>query len=149
MDIVVCPGVSLPFATLHWTGNDGGLFNRELKRLAAFRGFHLSNSFLCRADREHVHGRNVGEIARSGACIECAEEVDIFAALGVPYRPPALRRVDPELIAAVAAAAAAAPASRQAARAALTGEEGMRAAALKREEGQNDPQACATKGIDR
>jgi DNA polymerase/3'-5' exonuclease PolX len=119
VDLVFCTAAALPFCTLQWTGSDGGLFNREIKRLAAFHGFHLSNTFVCRADREFVRGRNVGEIARCGPCIECANEEAIFKAIGVPYRMPDQRKVDAEMLAAVATAAKMAPTFRQAAREAL------------------------------
>jgi len=105
MDLVFCPRVALPFTTLQWTGHDGGIFNRELKRIAAFRGFHLSNTYLCRADREGVQGRNVGNICRTGSCIECEDEEAVFAALDLPYRPPEQRHVDGELLELVAKAA--------------------------------------------
>merc|ERR1712228_589724 len=119
MDLVFCTAAALPFCTIQWTGADGGLFNRELKRLAAFHGFHLSNTFVCRADREYMRGRNVGEVARCGPCIECVDEEAVFKTIGVPYRLPDQRKVDAEMLAAVASAAKMAPSFRQAARAAL------------------------------
>lgn len=119
MDLVFCSREALPFATIQWTGNDGGIFNRELKRIAAFRGLHLSTTFVCQADREGAHGRNVGNVCRTGPCIPCADESAVFAALGLPYRPPERRRVDAEMLAAVEEAAAAVPAYRLAVRADL------------------------------
>eukprot|EP00435_Cladocopium_sp_Y103_P068622 s996_g31.t2 len=57
-DFVFCRHNSLPFVTLQWTGSDGGLFNREMKRIAAMRGFHLSHTYMCKADR-NTRGRQV------------------------------------------------------------------------------------------
>lgn len=117
LDLVFCSREALPFASIQWTGNDGGIFNRELKRIAAFRGFHLSTTFLCKAEREGVRGHNVGTVCRTGACIACAEEKDVFAALGLAYRPPECRRVDADMLAAVEQAAATVPAFRLAVKA--------------------------------
>lgn len=101
LDLVFCGHEALPFATIQWTGNDGGIFNRELKRIAAFRGFHLSTTYLCKADRKGVRGRNVGNVCRAGFRIDCASEEDVFAALGLPYRPPDQRRMDADMLAIV------------------------------------------------
>mmetsp|Transcript_54940 Transcript_54940/g.86997 ORF Transcript_54940/g.86997 Transcript_54940/m.86997 type:complete len:790 (+) Transcript_54940:1-2370(+) len=101
LDLVFCAHEALPFATIQWTGNDGGIFNRELKRIAAFRGFHLSTTFLCKADREGVRGRNVGNVCRAGFRINCATEEDVFTALGLPYQPPDKRRMDSDMLALV------------------------------------------------
>mmetsp|Transcript_30448 Transcript_30448/g.55546 ORF Transcript_30448/g.55546 Transcript_30448/m.55546 type:complete len:840 (-) Transcript_30448:16-2535(-) len=114
LDLVFCAEVSLPFVTLQWTGNDGGLFNRELKRLAALKGFHLSPTFLCRAQRETARGRQVGEVCHTGPCMPCASERDIFQALGLPYRKPEQRHIDVALMAAVDVAAKEAAATREA-----------------------------------
>jgi len=108
-DFVFCRRAGLPFITLQWTGSDGGLFNREMKRIAALRGLHLSHTYMCKADREGARGRQVGEICRAGAKMECADERAIFAALGLAYRPPERREVDAELLAAVEEAAREAP----------------------------------------
>jgi DNA polymerase IV len=105
LDLVFCTREALPFATIQWSGNDGGIFNRELKRIAAFRGLHLSTTYLCRADREGVKGRNVGNVCRAGFCIPCATEEDVFAALGLPFRPPEKRQVDADMLATVDKAA--------------------------------------------
>ncbi|CAE7029761.1 Poll [Symbiodinium natans] len=90
-DFVFCRRAALPFITLQWTGSDGGLFNREMKRIAALRGLHLSHTYMCKADREGARGRQVGEICRAGAKIDCADERAIFAAIGISYRPPERR----------------------------------------------------------
>jgi len=108
-DFIFCRHSSLPFATLQWTGSDQGLFNREMKRIAALRGFHLSHTYMCKADREGTRGRQVGEVCRVGAKIECADEQAIFDVLGIPYRPPERREVDAELLAVVDRAAREAP----------------------------------------
>jgi len=107
-DFVFCRDASLPFVTLQWTGSDGGLFNREMKRIAALRGLHLSNTYICKADRT-AQGRQVGEITRAGAKILCKDEREIFEMLGLPYRPPERREVDAELLEAVEEAARQAP----------------------------------------
>lgn len=108
-DFVFCRHNSLPFVTLQWTGSDGGLFNREMKRIAALRGFHLSHTYMCKADREGTRGRQVGEVCRTGAKIFCEDERAIFAAIGLPYRPPERREVDAELLRLVEEAAKEAP----------------------------------------
>mmetsp|Transcript_35629 Transcript_35629/g.81668 ORF Transcript_35629/g.81668 Transcript_35629/m.81668 type:complete len:852 (-) Transcript_35629:10-2565(-) len=113
LDLVFCAEVSLPFVTLQWTGNDGGLFNRELKRLAALKGFHLSPTFLCRAKREIARGRQVGEVGQTGPCLPCRSESDIFQALGLPHRTPEQRHIDSALMAAVDEAAKGASAARE------------------------------------
>eukprot|EP00435_Cladocopium_sp_Y103_P037372 s3391_g9.t2 len=105
-DFVFCRHNSLPFVTLQWTGSDGGLFNREMKRIAAMRGFHLSHTYMCKADREGTRGRQVGEVCRAGAKIFCEDERAIFAAIGLPYRR---REVDAELLRLVEEAAKEAP----------------------------------------
>lgn len=117
LDLVFCSREAFPFASIQWTGNDGGIFNRELKRIAAFRGFHLSTTFLCKAEREGVRGHNVGTVCRTGACIACAKEEDVFAALGLAYRPPECRRVDADMLAAVEQAGTTVPAFRLAVKA--------------------------------
>lgn len=108
-DFVFCRHSALPFVMLQWTGSDHGLFNRELKRVAALRGLHLSHTYMCKADREGARGRQVGEVCLAGAKIECADEEAVFAALGLPYRLPEHRQVDDELLSAVEHAAREAP----------------------------------------
>eukprot|EP00930_Biecheleria_cincta_P035183 TRINITY_DN24217_c0_g2_i1.p1 TRINITY_DN24217_c0_g2~~TRINITY_DN24217_c0_g2_i1.p1 ORF type:complete len:975 (-),score=198.26 TRINITY_DN24217_c0_g2_i1:441-3278(-) len=108
-DFVFCRHSALPFVMLQWTGSDHGLFNRELKRIAALRGLHLSHTYICKADREGARGRQVGEVCLAGAKIECADEEAVFAALGLPYRLPEHRKVDDELLSAVEQAAREAP----------------------------------------
>eukprot|EP00927_Polykrikos_kofoidii_P048274 TRINITY_DN42495_c0_g1_i3.p1 TRINITY_DN42495_c0_g1~~TRINITY_DN42495_c0_g1_i3.p1 ORF type:complete len:1174 (+),score=242.05 TRINITY_DN42495_c0_g1_i3:45-3524(+) len=119
LDLVVCAKVSLPFVTMQWTGSDSGLFNRELRRVAAFRGLHLGTTFLCRAERVFIRGMNVGEIARCGKAIRCDDEREVFEALGLPYREPQDRKVDAEMLAEVARAAKQASSCRLAVKAEL------------------------------
>eukprot|EP00928_Gymnodinium_smaydae_P007715 TRINITY_DN12758_c0_g1_i2.p1 TRINITY_DN12758_c0_g1~~TRINITY_DN12758_c0_g1_i2.p1 ORF type:complete len:296 (-),score=62.12 TRINITY_DN12758_c0_g1_i2:36-923(-) len=107
VDLIFCTRESLAFVLFQWTGS--GLFNREMKRLAALRGLHLSTTYACRAERSGVRGQNVGEAHRFGPCIPCADEHAIFKLLRFPYRAPECRNVDAEVLEVIAEAAREAP----------------------------------------
>eukprot|EP00928_Gymnodinium_smaydae_P045108 TRINITY_DN30113_c0_g1_i1.p1 TRINITY_DN30113_c0_g1~~TRINITY_DN30113_c0_g1_i1.p1 ORF type:complete len:562 (+),score=82.58 TRINITY_DN30113_c0_g1_i1:64-1749(+) len=101
VDLVICTDEGLPFVTLQWTGSEHGLFQRELRRIAAFRGFHLATTFLCRAEREGAGSGSVGKVLRVGPRIQCVDEEAIFAALKLPFQPKEHREIDVDLLAVV------------------------------------------------
>jgi len=112
IDLVFCTRIALPFITLQWTGSKHGLFQRELRRIAAFRGFHLSSTFLCKVEREFVKGNNVGKVRRVGSRIDCANEAAVFAALGLPHRAKDRRELDADFLREVSQAYADGPTRR-------------------------------------
>lgn len=69
---------------LDFTGND--LFNRSIRLLARKNGFRLNEKGLFKGVTKD--GSTTGE--NTGA----ETEEEIFAILGVPYRPPAQRTLD-------------------------------------------------------
>lgn len=89
MDMMFVKYETLGAALLHFTGND--IFNRSLRALAKRKGFTLSQNGLYEAFR---HGVKKGDPAKKGRLVAAATELDIFEALGVPYRPPSERNVN-------------------------------------------------------
>jgi DNA polymerase IV len=85
IDFLLVPESELGAALIYFTGND--IFNRSMRLLASKKGMRLNQRGLYR-DVIRAPGRlKVTE----GSLIEGANEKKIFAALGVPWRPPAHR----------------------------------------------------------
>ena len=82
VDIMVAPWAELGAARIHFTGND--LFNRSMRLLARRKGMRLNEHGLW---QDVLRGRNQQKISQ-GTLIESYDEEKIFAALGVPWRPP-------------------------------------------------------------
>ncbi|KAF8819144.1 hypothetical protein IE077_001577 [Cardiosporidium cionae] len=81
IDIKIYPLASKAFATLYFTGS--AFFNRGMRLWAKQKGFRLD-------DRGMFHRSSIG---KSNKSISCAEESDIFQALGLKYRAPDDREV--------------------------------------------------------
>eukprot|EP00854_Cymbomonas_tetramitiformis_P010915 gene10915-12913_t len=77
---------ALAFGLLHFTGND--YFNRSMRRLAASKGFSLSEHGLVPVNRGPKRQK-----VRLGASVKCASEEDIFKALGMEFVDPAQRGI--------------------------------------------------------
>lgn len=85
IDFLLVPASELGAALLYFTGND--IFNRSIRLLASKKGMRLNQRGLYK-DVMRGPGRvklNEGEL------VEGADEKKIFAALGVPWRPPEQR----------------------------------------------------------
>jgi DNA polymerase IV len=85
IDFLLVPASELGAALLYFTGND--IFNRSIRLLASRKGMRLNQRGLYK-DVMRGPGRvklNDGEL------VEGADEKKIFAALGVPWRPPEQR----------------------------------------------------------
>ncbi|KAK3285068.1 hypothetical protein CYMTET_7321 [Cymbomonas tetramitiformis] len=86
IDIKVYSQEALAFGLLHFTGND--YFNRSMRRLAASKGFSLSEHGLVPVNRGPKRQK-----VRLGASVKCASEEDIFKALGMEFVDPAQRGI--------------------------------------------------------
>jgi DNA polymerase IV len=85
IDFLLVPASELGAALIYFTGND--IFNRSIRLLASRKGMRLNQKGLYK-DVMRGPGRvklNEGEL------VEGADEKKIFAALGVPWRPPEQR----------------------------------------------------------
>ncbi len=85
IDFLLVPESELGAALIYFTGND--IFNRSIRLLASRKGMRLNQRGLYK-DVMRGPGRiklNEGEL------VEGADEKKIFAALGVPWRPPEQR----------------------------------------------------------
>ncbi|WPG99607.1 DNA polymerase beta-like protein [Acrodontium crateriforme] len=69
-------------ALIYFTGND--IFNRSLRLLASTKGMRLNQRGLF---RDVIRGRGREKLS-DGTLVEGRDEQRIFAALGVPWRPP-------------------------------------------------------------
>ena len=87
IDIMVAPWQEIGAAMLHWTGND--LFNRSMRLLARKKGMTLNEHGLW---RDVIRGEQQKKLTQ-GILVEAHDEKKIFAALGVPWRPPEERNV--------------------------------------------------------
>ncbi|KAI9034311.1 hypothetical protein DFJ74DRAFT_600476 [Hyaloraphidium curvatum] len=89
IDLLCIPFSEIGAALLHFTGND--IFNRSLRLLAKKKGYTLSQHGL------HVANRFTKDPElKRGKLVASETEEAIFAALGVPWRPPHERNVGVE-----------------------------------------------------
>ena len=82
VDILVVPEAELGAALIYWTGND--IFNRSMRLLARKKGMRLNQRGLF---KDVLRGQNKEKVT-TGTLVEGRNERRIFAALGVPWRPP-------------------------------------------------------------
>ena len=81
IDLLLVPGAEFGAAILYFTGND--IFNRSMRLLARKKGMSLNQRGLY-TDVLHRAGVKINP----GRLLEGRDEPRIFAALGVPWRPP-------------------------------------------------------------
>ena len=81
IDLLFVPGAELGAAILYFTGND--IFNRSMRLLARKKGMALNQRGLYTDVL-----RSAGVKINPGRLLEAHDERRIFAALGVPWRPP-------------------------------------------------------------
>jgi len=81
IDLLFVPGAEIGAAMLYFTGND--IFNRSMRLLARKKGMSLNQRGLY-TDVLHRAGVKINP----GRLLEGRDEHRIFAALGVPWRPP-------------------------------------------------------------
>lgn len=81
IDLLFVPGAEFGAALLYFTGND--IFNRSMRLLARKKGMSLNQRGLY-TDVLHRAGVKINP----GRLLEGRDERRIFAALGVPWRPP-------------------------------------------------------------
>jgi len=85
IDFLLVPETQLGAALIYFTGDD--IFNRSIRLLASKKGYRLNQRGLYQDVM-----RGPGRVKMTeGVLIEAADEKKIFAALGVPYRPPEQR----------------------------------------------------------
>ena len=82
IDLLLVPWDELGAALIYFTGND--IFNRSMRLLASRKGMRLNQRGLF---REVLRGQGRVKITE-GELVEAHDEKKIFAALGVPWRPP-------------------------------------------------------------
>jgi DNA polymerase IV len=82
IDFLLVPWAEMGAALIYFTGND--IFNRSLRLLASTKGFRLNQRGLY---KDVIRGKGREEITE-GTLVESKDERKIFAALGVPWRPP-------------------------------------------------------------
>ena len=104
LDIKVFPYHLWSYALLYFTGSDH--FNRSMRLYAKKLGWSLSDKGLSPAFRVKVKNDSSTEYKYQddkvwvGASLVCETEEDIFKALGLIYREPAMRTSDPNALAA-------------------------------------------------
>lgn len=82
IDFHLAPASELGAALIYFTGNE--IFNRSIRLLASRRGMRLNQRGLFKNVM-----RGLGRVKlNEGELVEGADEKKIFAALGVPWRPP-------------------------------------------------------------
>lgn len=81
IDLLFVPGAEVGAAILYFTGND--IFNRSMRLLARKKGMALNQRGLYTDVL-----RSAGVKINPGRLLEARDERRIFAALGVPWRPP-------------------------------------------------------------
>ncbi|KAJ6120079.1 DNA polymerase family X [Penicillium sp. IBT 18751x] len=81
IDLLFVPGAEVGAAMLYFTGND--IFNRSMRLLARKKGMSLNQRGLYTDVL-----RSAGVKINPGRLLEARDERRIFAALGVPWRPP-------------------------------------------------------------
>ncbi|KXT11268.1 hypothetical protein AC579_8383 [Pseudocercospora musae] len=82
LDFLLVPSDELGAALIYFTGND--IFNRSLRLLASTKGMRLNQRGLY---KDVLRGKARIKLT-DGALVEGKDEKKIFAALGVPWRPP-------------------------------------------------------------
>jgi len=82
IDLLLVPREELGAALIYFTGND--IFNRSLRLLAGRKGMRLNQRGLY---KDVMRGPGRVKVTE-GVLVEGADEKKIFAALGVPWRPP-------------------------------------------------------------
>jgi DNA polymerase IV len=85
LDLLFVPWSERGAALIYFTGND--VFNRSLRLLASKKGMGLNQRGLF---KDTLRGPGRVKLTR-GTCIASESEEEIFAILGVPWRPPELR----------------------------------------------------------
>ncbi|KIN01919.1 hypothetical protein OIDMADRAFT_161588 [Oidiodendron maius Zn] len=85
IDFLLVPGSELGAALIYFTGDD--IFNRSIRLLASKKGWRLNQRGLY---KDVLRGPGRVRL-NEGSLIEGADENKIFAALGVPWRPPEQR----------------------------------------------------------
>ena len=85
IDLLLVPGSELGAALIYFTGDD--IFNRSIRLLASKKGWRLNQNGLY---KDVLRGPGRVKL-NEGSLIEGADEKKIFAALGVPWRPPEQR----------------------------------------------------------
>jgi DNA polymerase IV len=85
IDMLLVPETQLGAALIYFTGDD--IFNRSIRLLASKKGWRLNQRGLY---KDVVRGPGRVKL-NEGSLIEGADEKKIFAALGVPWRPPEQR----------------------------------------------------------
>lgn len=85
IDFLLVPATEIGAALIYFTGND--IFNRSIRLLASRKGMRLNQRGLFKNVM-----RGPGRVKlNEGELVEGADEKKIFAALGVPWRPPEQR----------------------------------------------------------
>ena len=82
IDLLLVPADELGAALIYFTGND--IFNRSLRLLASTKKMRLNQRGLYKG---FIRGANREKLT-DGELVEGKDEKKIFAALGVPWRPP-------------------------------------------------------------
>jgi len=82
IDFLLVPWAEMGAALIYFTGND--IFNRSLRLLASTKGFRLNQRGLY---KDVIRGKGREKVTE-GTLVESRDERKIFAALGVPWRPP-------------------------------------------------------------
>lgn len=82
IDLLLVPSDELGAALIYFTGND--IFNRSLRLLASTKGLRLNQRGLF---KDVMRGPQRVRLTQ-GTLVEGKDEKKIFAALGVPWRPP-------------------------------------------------------------
>ena len=85
IDFLLVPETELGASLIYFTGDD--IFNRSIRLLASKKGWRLNQRGLY---RDVLRGPGRVKLTE-GSLIEGADEKKIFAALGVPWRPPEQR----------------------------------------------------------
>lgn len=85
IDFLLVPGSELGAALIYFTGDD--IFNRSIRLLASKKGWRLNQRGLY---KDVLRGPGRVRL-NEGSLIEGTDEKKIFAALGVPWRPPEQR----------------------------------------------------------
>lgn len=85
IDLLLVPETELGAALIYFTGDE--IFNRSIRLLASKKGWRLNQRGLY---KDVLRGPGRVKL-KEGSLIEGADEKKIFAALGVPWRPPEQR----------------------------------------------------------
>jgi DNA polymerase IV len=85
IDFLLVPETELGAALIYFTGDD--IFNRSMRLLSSYKGMRLNQKGLY---KNVMRGPGRDKISQ-GTLVEGADELKIFQALGVPWRPPQQR----------------------------------------------------------